>query len=305
MKFRAHETFSIRKNWLAKGIKGINNKPDIFTAKDTGAMDYFGIGRNMVLSLRYWLRAVGIGTEEKNPNTKKTEMKFTQLGLLINNNDPYVQELGTLWLLQYKLACNADAATSWYFFFNEFNLTEFTREDFVVSIQNYAKMKESESDGKEKAPAGIRAYEDDFECIINTYISRFRTGTKVNDPEDNMDCPLAELGLIDIQNRGKKIYRKVIPPKQNIPILILLAVLTDKASLYPSKEIPLSDIQNNKCFASKVFNLDTITLMELLGELENAGCLKIIRTAGLDVIRINEKFSFISCVEKYYKGLNQ
>ena len=70
MKFRAHETFSIRKNWLAKGIKGINNKPDIFTAKDTGAMDYFGIGRNMVLSLRYWLRAVGIGTEEKNPNTK-------------------------------------------------------------------------------------------------------------------------------------------------------------------------------------------------------------------------------------------
>ena len=60
-----------------------------------------------------------------------------------------------------------------------------------------------------------------------------------------MDCPLSEIGLIDIQDKSKKMYRKVIPPKQNIPPLVLLAVLAKNASEYTSQEIPLSDIQNN------------------------------------------------------------
>ena len=36
--------------------------------------------------------------------------------------DPYLEDIGTLWLLHYNLAKNMEDATSWYFFFNEFNL---------------------------------------------------------------------------------------------------------------------------------------------------------------------------------------
>ena len=223
MKFRAHETFSIRKNWLAKGIRGISERGDVFTAKDASAMDYFGIGRNMVYSLRYWLSATGIAKEEKDTSSKKTVLRFTELGKLIFENDPYVQELGTLWLLQYKLSSNFLGATSWYYFFNEFNLSEFRREDFVSALQNFVSIK-IKVDDKEKMPA-LRSLEDDFDCIINTYVSRFRTGAKEIDPEDNLDSPLAELGLIDIQDKNKKLFRKVIPPKQNIPALILLAIV--------------------------------------------------------------------------------
>lgn len=300
MKFKGHETFSIRKNWLSKGVRGVNEKPEIFTAKDNSAMDYFGIGRNMVYSLRYWLNATGIAYEEKNAQ-KKTELKFTELGKLISKYDPYVQELGTLWLLQHALSTNKELATSWYFFFNEFNQNEFTRDDFVLALQNYVSMNLNE-DKKEKLPP-LRTFEDDFDCIINTYVSRFRSSLKEVDPEDNMDCPLSEIGLIDIQDKSKKMYRKVIPPKQNIPPLILLAVLAKNASEYTSQEIPLSDIQNKKCFAGKVFNLDTITLMELLGDLENKDYLKIVRTAGLDVVRLKDGLSYKDCVEKYFQGL--
>lgn len=300
MKFKGHETFSIRKNWLSKGVRGVNEKPEIFTAKDNSAMDYFGIGRNMVYSLRYWLNATGIAYEEKNAQ-KKTELKFTELGKLISKYDPYVQELGTLWLLQHALSTNKELATSWYFFFNEFNQNEFTRDDFVLALQNYVSMNLNE-DKKEKLPP-LRTFEDDFDCIINTYVSRFRSSLKEVDPEDNMDCPLSEIGLIDIQDKSKKMYRKVIPPKQNIPPLVLLAVLAKNASEYTSQEIPLSDIQNKKCFAGKVFNLDTITLMELLGDLENKDYLKIVRTAGLDVVRLKDGLSYKDCVEKYFQGL--
>ena len=61
MKFRAHETFSIRKGWLNKGMKQVAKDPSVFVSKEYNPMDVLGIGSNMVKSLRYWLqRAIWI-----------------------------------------------------------------------------------------------------------------------------------------------------------------------------------------------------------------------------------------------------
>lgn len=46
MKFRAHDTFFIRKGWLSKGMKAVHSKPDVFVAKDENPMDVLGIGLN-------------------------------------------------------------------------------------------------------------------------------------------------------------------------------------------------------------------------------------------------------------------
>lgn len=134
MKFRAHDTFFIRKGWLSKGMRSVTNKPDVFIAHDENPMDVLGIGANMVKALRYWLQAVGV-TEEANKG-KRTQ-SFTALGKLIYENDTYIEELGTLHLLQYRLASQSEEATAWYFFFNEFSMSEFSREDFVAALQKY------------------------------------------------------------------------------------------------------------------------------------------------------------------------
>ena len=63
MKFRAHDTFFIRKGWLSKGMKYVHAKDDVFISKNENPMDVLGIGANMVKALRYWLQAVGL-TEE-------------------------------------------------------------------------------------------------------------------------------------------------------------------------------------------------------------------------------------------------
>ncbi len=34
MKFRAHDTFAIRKGWLNKGLRNIENAPDVFISKE-------------------------------------------------------------------------------------------------------------------------------------------------------------------------------------------------------------------------------------------------------------------------------
>ena len=120
MKFRAHDTFFIRKGWLSKGMRYVVQKPDVFIAKDENPMDILGVGSNMVKALRYWLQAVGLTTE---PNTGKRVQKLTPLGESIYKNDRYIEELGTLYLLQYRLACNYSDATAWYFFFNAFTMS--------------------------------------------------------------------------------------------------------------------------------------------------------------------------------------
>jgi len=129
MKFRAHDTFFIRKGWLSKGMRCVSNKPDVFIAHDENPMDVLGIGANMVKALRYWLQAVGL---TKEPNSGRRVQSFTDLGELIYQHDTYIEELGTLCLLQYCLASQEDEATAWYFFFNEFSMSEFSREDPIA-----------------------------------------------------------------------------------------------------------------------------------------------------------------------------
>ena len=307
MKYRGHETFSIRKNWLAKGMEAVHANPGIFTDKTFAPMEELGIGRNMVVSLRYWMKAVGLTEEKKSDKTRKNETVFSPLGKIIYEHDRFVEEAGTLWLLQAELASNKDFATSWYFFFNEFNMTEFSKDDFVSELLKFDK-----GNGGSTA---LSSFESDFECIVNTYVSRFKNAAEI-DPEDNIESPFAELGLVDSMGGERKMYRKVIPPKQNIPPVVFLAVLyhmceknRNDARAYENLEIPLSDIQNRKNGAGKLFNLDVITLMDILSELESRDFVKVVRTAGLDVVRLlawkdlDESESYKKCVEEYYKEL--
>ena len=292
MKFRAHDTFFIRKGWLNKGMRNVNNDPAVFMGTNGNPMDILGIGANMVKALRYWLQAVNLTSE---PNSGKREQSFTGFGRVVFENDPYIEEMGTLWLLHYQLAKNKDEATAWYYFFNEFKPSEFTKEDFVKQLSNYIRI-----NGEEVSE---RSLEDDYNCIINTYVPRIKSSPEKVQPESNIDCPLGELGLIDISNKKEKIYKKSVPKKDTIHPLILLAVILDQANGETS--IKISSIQNDFCNAGKIFNLDIIALTALLYKIELLGYIKVVRTAGLDVIRIEKPMSFLESLQEYYDSINK
>jgi len=46
-------------------------------------------------------------------------------------------------------------------------------------------------------------------------------------------------------------------------------------------------------------------MLDVLHEIENMGEIKIIRTAGLDVVQIKEERTFIDCVTKYYETIDE
>lgn len=294
MKFRAHDTFFIRKGWLSKGMERIVAKPDLFVDKDENPMDVLGIGSNMVKALRYWLQVVDLTREE----TKgKRVQRLTGFGEIVFAKDTYIEELGTLYLLQYKLAKQDEEATAWYYFFNEFNMSEFTKEEFVQSIQNYILMKEDSSS------VAIRSLNDDFACIISTYLPRYKSNPGKVSPENNIDCPFGELGLIDIANKKQKTYKKSIPSAKSFNPWVVLAVIMDNAN--GRDEISLNELLTAPCNIGKTYNLDAITMLDILHGVENIGQIKIIRTAGLDVIHLNSTYSFDECVAKYYETINE
>lgn len=294
MKFRAHDTFFIRKGWLSKGMERIVEKPDLFVDKAENPMDILGIGSNMVKALRYWMQTVGLTQE---PKSGRRIQSLTPLGQRIYDNDCYIEELGTLYLLQYKLASQKEEATAWYYFFNEFSMSEFTKEEFVQQLQNYIMMDE---DGGSVA---IRSLNDDFSCIINTYLPRYKSNPGKVSPENNIDCPFGELGLVDIANKKQKTYKKSIPSAKSFNPWVVLAVIMDQAE--DRDEIALNELLTKTCNIGKVFNLDAITMLDILHDIESIGMLKIIRTAGLDVVHLNSKMTFDECVAKYYETIEE
>ena len=294
MKFRAHDTFFIRKGWLSKGMRCVNDSADVFVSRDENPMDVLGIGANMVKALRYWLQVVGL-TEE--PSSGKRSQRFTKLGERIYKHDKYIEEMGTLYLLQYELASRKEDATAWYFFFNEFTMSEFTKEAFVEALQKYIKMSDESED------VAIRSLNDDFMCIINTYVPRYKINPNKVSPENNIDCPLGELGLVDILNKKKKTYKKSTPAVQTINPWIALAVIVNNAG--ERKEISLNELLSAPCNIGRVFNLDSIAMLDVLYRIEKLGKIKINRTAGLDVINIQDELTYLECVDQYYAAIDE
>ncbi|MGN0132165.1 MAG: DUF4007 family protein [Lachnospiraceae bacterium] len=294
MKFRAHDTFFIRKGWLSKGMERVVGKPDLFVDKEENPMDILGIGANMVKALRYWLQAVGLTSE---PVNGRRIQSLTDFGQRVYAHDRYIEELGTLYLLQYQLAKQKEEATAWYFFFNVFNMSEFTKEEFVQEMQNYILMSD------EDVSVALRSLNDDFACIINTYLPRYKTSPDKVSPENNIDCPFGELGLVDIANKKRKTFKKSIPAAKTFNPWMVLSVIADQAD--GREEIGLNELLTSPCNIGKVFNLDAITMLDILHDIENIGMLKIIRTAGLDVIHLSKRMTFIECVDYYYESISE
>ncbi len=298
MKFRAHETFFIRKGWLYKGLKHVRNNAAVFTDRSINQNDLLGIGTNMVKSLRYWMQAVGLTTEERNGNNR---MQFlTSFGELVWENDRYFEEDGTLWYLHYLLSSNKELATTWYWFFNEFRLKEFSKEDFMQSLGGYINY------NIENTQVAQGSLEDDLNCLINTYISRKKIHPEKANPENNIDCPLGNLGIVDIADSKRKIYYKVNLKKDQIDPIIVLAVIVDQYNkrCNSTREIQISGLINDECNIGRTFNMDSSVINYYLDKIQELGYLKVIRTAGLDVVRLNDDYNVRDILKEYYYDLN-
>ncbi|WP_309613716.1 DUF4007 family protein [Flavobacterium sp.] len=108
--FSGHDTFHCRHLWLKKGYDFIK-KGRKFTDED--AVVELGVGKNMVSSISFWMRAFGIIDKDG------ILTDFADYILDDNGKDPYIEDEATLWLLHYQLITQ-NIASTYSLIFNEF-----------------------------------------------------------------------------------------------------------------------------------------------------------------------------------------
>jgi hypothetical protein len=97
-----------------------------------------GVGKNMVRSLRHWCTATG--TIER--DEQKGHMKVTDLGLSLLRHDgwdPFLEDLGTLWLLHWRLASRPNPASTWHLAFTRWRTDRFGRDELVEWLSGFAR----------------------------------------------------------------------------------------------------------------------------------------------------------------------
>lgn len=289
IRLKAHESFYIRQGWLSKGIRNVENDSKVFIKEESA--DILGMGFNMTKSLRYWMQACGITNEVKTEGNKREQFLTPEFGQIIFNNDPYFEDIFSLWLVHYMLVINMDMCTSWYLFFNEINSNEFTKEE-LRSEMIYALNRFTNN-----ATYSESSLFDDCECIIKTYTD----DKKVNkNPEENHSSPLSELGLLakTTLSNGKEVIQKIKPSMDKLDKLIVFYIILD--NLKGAESISIESILTDKCNAGKVLNLDRNLLNEYLDLLKNAGYIEINRTAGLNQV-YPKKYSKQDVIQEYYE----
>ena len=92
--FSGHETFQCKNMWLKKGYDFV--KAGKSFNDDTAVVD-LGVGKNMVASIKFWLKSFGI-IDEDNQTTKFGDLIFAD-----NGYDPFLEDPNTLWFLHFQL----------------------------------------------------------------------------------------------------------------------------------------------------------------------------------------------------------
>lgn len=97
--FSGHETFYCKSLWLKKGYD-FRCEGNSFNQDD--AVVKLGVGKNMVASIRFWLKAFGLTVEDF--PTDLANIIFHDAG------DPFLEDSNTIWLLHYLLVSNKIAS---------------------------------------------------------------------------------------------------------------------------------------------------------------------------------------------------
>lgn len=298
--FGRHESFALRFGWLTKGFQAfeeyLKNDRDIFTADD--AVVKLGVGKNMVNSIRHWLRAAQLVEIDK--NIKKTTALGKALFAEQGGWDPYLEDEATIWLIHWLLATNPEQATSWYWFFNFFHKPEFTNQEAANALVDFA----IENIEAKYSPTSVK---NDCAVLLRSYVQS--KGNLKTPVEEALDSPLSLLRLITYSSATKS-YQSRLERRDNLPLGILGFAIADLFQKHGLSEIPIEDLMYSHGGTVAPGLLFRLTENDLLTKLEQLiqyipGIFKIDDTAGIHQLYRLQEFDPFKYLEKHYNALQQ
>ena len=292
--FTGHETFPLRYLWLCKAYKEVadlskeNQRKNPFSNPD--AIVAFGVGKNMVNSIRHWSLACKI-IEHKNGSFKPTS-----IGEFLFNpktgRDPFMESEATLWLIHWMVAGQWGRTSTWYYAFNYFSERRFEREDIVKSILSLCR----DRGWKRTSEITIKR---DVDCFLRSYAHQ--GDEKFS--EDSIESVLSELGLINAV--GSHMFEFSYGPKPGLPEGVFLYSLNE----FWQAEIPNQNSASVEILTyapgspGRVFKLDEQSLVERLVRIGESsdGCFQWTDTSGIrNVTRVKENIESMNLLGLAY-----
>lgn len=212
--FSGHETFPLRQMWLKKAFDQATNGGLIVksTFSNENAIAEFGVGKNMVASIRHWALACGVVREEK----EGFQVDGLAAEILRDDGlDPYAENPSTAWLAHWQLAGKCVRSTTWHWLFNQVTAPTFTRQELEEPLARYAR----ELDPKHRLSASTISR--DLETCLRSYAPRAAGGS----PEDFAEPLLGELGLLQEVHKGEYAFRR--GPKASLQDGVFAYALVD------------------------------------------------------------------------------
>lgn len=290
-RFSGHQSFTLRNTWLPKGVAESLREPRSFSADDS--LVRLGVGKNMVDAIRYWCLATRV-IEDK-PD-ERGAYQPSALGLRIFADgtgwDPYLEDVGTVWLLHWLLATNWAYATTVYYAFNELNAREFTREGLEREMLRVA--------DQVSARATKHTIRRDVNVFVRGYVGK--PDRKDHSIEDILDCPLAELKLLIEEPLGQT-FAFNRGAKRSLPDAVVLYALCEYAREHSEQRtFTFDELAYRRLSPGRVFKLDEMALAERLERLEGltGGAWQFTETAGYRQVVMTGAVDAFEALDRYF-----
>lgn len=274
--FSGHESFACKSHWLKRGYDFVVSERNF---NDEDAVLFLGVGKNMVASIRFWLKAMGL----LNENT----LTFIANYLFDNDEgkDPYLEDIGTLWLLHFSLV-NVDYATIYKTVFVDYhhqrNIIEKNK------LQNYIKHICFDETSYQKL-YNENTVKRDIGVMLHNYC------VKTNTNFEDTNTLFAPLNLI--RELDKDVYVFNYQTRSEVPCLIFLYALL--IQFKGRNSISFEEITE----LSLIFCLTNNDLLKIIKSLCNLYPSDIVFSdvAGIKELQFHTELNPIEVLNRYYE----
>lgn len=253
--FSGHETFPLRFNWLKKAVDEATADPAIFNSD--GAIATFGVGKNMVRSIRHWGLACGVLESASGVSGGYAPTEFGEQLFGEDGWDPYLEDIGTTWLLHWKLCARPKPSPLWHFVFARWSGRN-------IEIRSVKPKFEKWAEGEGINLPADSTLKRDLTCLLSAYAKRETTR---GDFEGALSSPLTELNLIH-HTDGAYHFRR--GPQPSLPAEVFISAVLEYWSSRRSEaqSISIQEILQESASPGRIFKISENRAFDLLMEVE-------------------------------------
>lgn len=221
LQFSGHDSFVCKHLWLKKGYDYLVDNKNF--SSESAVVD-LGVGKNMVNSISFWLKSFGLIDDKGKPNEISQYLFGKKAGA-----DPYIENLGTVWLLHYKLI-ETNKASIYNLVFNQFRKgrSEFTKEQLLTFVKRLL-------DSERLKGFNANTVNTDIGVFFRSYLKPYYKESKI-DIEEDFSSLLIDLDLISVHKaenaEGKLVDWYKIENKVQVDLpaeVVLFSILDNPA----------------------------------------------------------------------------